>query len=275
MPTHLRERRRRLGARSAALVVLVASIVSAAPATVAASDTGRRAYIVTTGDTLSAIARSYGVTVEELAWLNGIEDPDLIFPGESIALGVDPTPVASGDVSAGDAASSSGNSTVDGTAAAGVDITTTATAAAAAASPPWVEQDTVRAYIVEAAKLWGWDPYLIMALAWQESGWRQDRVSWAGAIGVMQLMPDTAASLNDWLFTRNIDPFNNVWDNIEAGVAYLTVLYNETGNVAETIAAYYQGLGSLREDGWFPDTDAYVDNILFMRDMFAVGTLPS
>lgn len=273
MPTHLRERRRRLGARSAALVVLVASIVSAAPATVAASDTGRRAYIVTTGDTLSAIARSYGVTVEELAWLNGIEDPDLIFPGESIALGVDPTPVASGDVSAGDAASSSGNSTVDGTAAAGVDITTTATATAA--SPPWVEQDTVRAYIVEAAKLWGWDPYLIMALAWQESGWRQDRVSWAGAIGVMQLMPDTAASLNDWLFTRNIDPFNNVWDNIEAGVAYLTVLYNETGNVAETIAAYYQGLGSLREDGWFPDTDAYVDNILFMRDMFAVGTLPS
>jgi soluble lytic murein transglycosylase-like protein len=113
-----------------------------------------------------------------------------------------------------------------------------------------------------------------MALAWQESGWRQDEVSYVGAIGVMQIMPDTAAELDDWLFQRGLDPWNDVWDNIDSGVAFLTCLYQETDDVELAVGAYYQGLGSVQRDGFFPDTRAYVDNIFYMRDLFEAGELP-
>jgi hypothetical protein len=87
-------------------------------------------------------------------------------------------------------------------------------------------------------------------------------------------MPDTAAELDDWLFQRGLDPWNDVWDNIDSGVAFLTCLYQETDDVELAVGAYYQGLGSVLRDGFFPDTRAYVDNILYMRDLFEAGELP-
>lgn len=43
-------------------------------------------YVVQAGDTLSAIARTFGVTVEELAAANGISDPSAIFPGQQLVI---------------------------------------------------------------------------------------------------------------------------------------------------------------------------------------------
>ncbi|WP_199904961.1 LysM peptidoglycan-binding domain-containing protein [Nocardioides sediminis] len=43
-------------------------------------------YTVRTGDTLGDIGRSHGVTREELARLNGIAEPDLIFPGQELRI---------------------------------------------------------------------------------------------------------------------------------------------------------------------------------------------
>lgn len=43
-------------------------------------------YTVVSGDTLSAIAERYGTTYQELAKYNGIENPDLIFPGQVIRI---------------------------------------------------------------------------------------------------------------------------------------------------------------------------------------------
>lgn len=43
-------------------------------------------YVVQPGDTLSAIAARFGTSVRELARLNGIEDPDLIFAGASLVI---------------------------------------------------------------------------------------------------------------------------------------------------------------------------------------------
>ena len=231
-------------------------------------------HYVREGDTLSAIADAYGLSVRELVWLNGLDDPDLIFPGEWIALGPsDTSPTTAGE----DAAPATSNGAdalpaVD----AQLDVTPSAAVELAppAALPEWVDRETVRTELVVAASKWGWDPYLIMALAWQESGWRQDEVSGVGAIGVMQVMPDTAAELDAWLFQRGADPWNSVWDNIETGVAFLTCLYQESGDVELAIGSYYQGWGSVQRDGFFPDTRAYVDNILYMRDLFAAGELP-
>lgn len=43
-------------------------------------------YTIRTGDTLGDIGARHGVTREELAQLNGIDEPDLIFPGQEIRL---------------------------------------------------------------------------------------------------------------------------------------------------------------------------------------------
>jgi nucleoid-associated protein YgaU len=46
-------------------------------------------YTVRTGDTLGDIGRRYGVSREEIARLNGIDEPDLLFPGQELRI---PTP---------------------------------------------------------------------------------------------------------------------------------------------------------------------------------------
>lgn len=258
------ERPRRVAARGVTIAGL--ALLIGVPAAASAQDT----RVVRDGDTLSAIAESNGLTVRQLVWLNGLENPDLIFPGQVIALA--PSDVADEPVVDAGADDAANVATVAADGAATQDAL--APADTAAALPPWVDRATIRADLVAAADKWGWDPYLIMALAWQESGWQQDEVSDVGAIGVMQIMPDTAAELDDWLFRRGLDPWNNVWDNVDAGVAFLTSLYQETDDVELAIGSYYQGLGSVERDGFFPETHDYVNNILAMRDLFAAGELP-
>jgi LysM repeat protein len=241
--------------------LLVVTLVESSARNASADD----GYVVEYGDTLSAIADAYGVTVEQLAWLNGIDDPDLIYAGQFLfvipdyeAEPVDEQP----DVTGVDEPDSDDDwvDAPDDEVSSGV--------------PPYVDPWTIQDYLAQAAWLYGWDVNLIMALAWQESGWQQDEVSWVGAIGVMQLMPGTAASLDDWYFARDLDVWNNAWDNVEAGVAYLTMLYDETGSVELALAGYYQGLGSVYADGLFLETEDYVANILLLRDLFAEGILP-
>ena len=50
------------------------------------SNTGSVEYTVQSGDTLSAIARRYGTTVQELVDINNIQNPDLIYPGEKLRI---------------------------------------------------------------------------------------------------------------------------------------------------------------------------------------------
>ena len=266
------------GVPSALLLVVIAVVYALLPLVAHAQDP----HVVRTGDTLSAIAEEYGLSVQELVWLNGIDDPDLIFPGEVIALDTTDD-VALVSASDDDASASSDASASEAQATGPRTTTQSSTTRPTLTGRPTrrvtcqagFDRDTIREDLVAAADKWGWDPYLIMALAWQESGWRQDEVSYVGAIGVMQIMPDTAAELDDWLFQRGLDPWNNVWDNIDSGVAFLTCLYQETGDVELSIGAYYQGLGSVQRDGFFPDTRAYVDNILYMRDLFGRASCPS
>ena len=47
---------------------------------------GNNIYVVQPGDNLYSISQEFGVTVDELAKLNGIDVPDLIYPGETIAI---------------------------------------------------------------------------------------------------------------------------------------------------------------------------------------------
>lgn len=206
---------------------------------------GTPSYAVQSGDTLSGIADSFGVSVADLVSANGISNPDLIVTGQVLVIpGTSPSQVSSPP------------------------------SGSAAPSQVSVSRDEVRAMIFEAAEIHGEDPYLMMALAWRESGWRQNVVSSAGALGVMQLMPSTAEWAGPALVGREIDAAGSAWDNIETGVAFYTYLYSLTEDDYFALAGYYQGLYSVRTNGFYPETVQYVENILEMREQFITGELP-
>lgn len=255
--------------RLSVIVVALAALAAALPARQASAyDPESGGYVVEAGDTLSHIALYYGVSIEELIWLNGLDDPDLIVTGQVLQMAsnrAEPQVV----VDAGDDAVWVEPVVED----ADEEVVDDEPYVAPECCPPYADPETVRALLVDTAERYGWDPTLIMAQAWQESYWGQDEVSWVGAIGVMQVMPATAAELDDWYFEGEIDIWNSVADNIEAGVAYLTILYEETGSVELALASYYQGWGSVQRDGWFSDTHEYVDRIFMFQEMFQNGEL--
>lgn len=200
----------------------------------ATAPAGAGGHIVAPGETLSRIAADHGTTVAALAAANGIADPDLIPAGRVLTI-----------VPGGDGAAASG-------------------AAATARTAP--ADASVGDLITERALAHGVDPALARAVAWQESGWNQAITSEAGATGVMQLMPGTAEWLGDAVLGRPVDR-HDLPDNVDAGVAYLAWLERATGgDLATTIAAYYQGLAGVRERGWYDDTRDYVDDVLALRD---------
>jgi soluble lytic murein transglycosylase-like protein len=117
-------------------------------------------------------------------------------------------------------------------------------------------RDEVRRLVTRTARLHGVPPRLALAVAWQESGWRQRRVSSTGALGVMQVMPDTGRWMR-WYAGRQLR-LRDSHDNVLAGVLTLRYLLAHTRRDDSAIAAYYQGLGAVRRRGWFEDTKRYV-----------------
>ncbi len=99
-------------------------------------------------------------------------------------------------------------------------------------------------YFKQYSEIVGWDWRLIASLAYQESRFNPSAVSWAGAFGVMQLMPGTAQMYN-------VGPESSVPEHIVAGVSYLnwieSVLENyiedERERVKFVLASYNVGLG--------------------------------
>lgn len=124
-----------------------------------------------------------------------------------------------------------------------------------------VDGGTVRAAIDRWAATYRVDPKLARALAWMESGFQQDVVSSAGAIGVMQLLPETWEWV-DTMLLGEITP-RSYDGNIRAGVRYLRWQLDQfDGDVKLALAGYYQGARAVRERGLFEDTKQYVSVIL-------------
>ena len=101
----------------------------------------------------------------------------------------------------------------------------------------------------------GVDPRLIHAVIWQESKYKNDAASHAGAQGLMQLMPATAKRFGCE------DP-NDAQSNINAGVKYLRVLLKRfDGDVTLALAGYNAGEGNVEKYEGVPpfgETQNYV-----------------
>jgi soluble lytic murein transglycosylase-like protein len=124
-----------------------------------------------------------------------------------------------------------------------------------------VGRDTVRGAIDRWSVAYRVDPQLSRAVAWMESGFQQDVVSSAGAIGVMQLLPETW----EWVDTMLLGELTpRTYDgNVRAGVRYLRWQLDQfDGDVRLALAGYYQGARAVRERGLFDDTKQYVSVIL-------------
>jgi soluble lytic murein transglycosylase-like protein len=118
--------------------------------------------------------------------------------------------------------------------------------------------DDLAPIITDAAQRYELDERLLVAVARRESDFRRRLVSSAGARGVMQLMPETAATLG----VRNCF---NPRQNIFGGAKYLKQLEDMfDGDLDMMLAAYNAGPAAVRKYGGVPpyrETRAYVKSI--------------
>ncbi len=117
----------------------------------------------------------------------------------------------------------------------------------------------MQALIRSTANSMGVDPALALAHAYQESGFNMRAVSPANAVGAMQVLPSTG----DWIASVIGQDLNvlNPRDNVVAGVAVIAYNLDNTDNLDDAIASYYQGLAGVRNNGMYEDTKHYVASI--------------
>ena len=128
------------------------------------------------------------------------------------------------------------------------------------------------------------DPYLIAAIIYEESRFRQDSRSRAGAVGLMQIMPDTAL----WISQKTRQPYDGASlsrpeNNIAMGAWYFSWLRQKYGSENLALAAYNSGdqnmdrwlrdRGRLSEDGVissipYPETREFVRKVQLSREVY-------
>ena len=125
----------------------------------------------------------------------------------------------------------------------------------------------VASVIRRTAQRLGVDPALALGVAYQESGFQTRVVSPAGAVGAMQVLPGTGRWLSRDIVGRDLD-LRDVEDNAYAGVLQLKLLL-DVADTRTAVAGYYQGLSSVHRHGLFRDTKAYVASVMALRARFS------
>jgi soluble lytic murein transglycosylase-like protein len=128
-----------------------------------------------------------------------------------------------------------------------------------------LNRSRIEEMIREVSGRYSVDPALIRAVIQAESNWNSTAVSRKGALGLMQLVPETAQQMG----------VNNAFDprqNLDGGVRYLqTLLRRYNGDLDKTLAAYNAGPGAVDRAGGVPrlrETREYVRKITssYLRD---------
>jgi soluble lytic murein transglycosylase-like protein len=146
--------------------------------------------------------------------------------------------------------------------AVGVPAATTAPVTTSKASPAMLEQ------IVRGARMQALDPYLVKAVIQAESNFNPGAVSPKNAVGLMQVLPQTAQEIG-------LKPqgrmgvarlLHDPWVSILVGTRYLSGLVERFGRVDLALAAYNAGPSAVEKAGYrippYPETQAYVRKVL-------------
>jgi len=204
---------------------------------------GEGTYTVVRGDSLTRIARHFGVDVRLLAARNALRMSRILKAGTSLVIPASRAPTYPPAV-----------------------LAAAARDRAAMAALTRAPRSQVRRLVVQQAKEAGVPASLALAITAQESGFQQGVVSDADAIGAMQVLPSTAASLATTVLHRPLNLFD-VRDNVLAGVTLLHQLL-AAATVADAVAGYYQGLPGVRARGMDSDTRVYVADVLALQRGF-------
>lgn len=202
----------------------------------AAADTApvARSHVVAPGDSLWAIALEFDVTVDDLSTANGLESSAVLRPGQRLLV--------------------------------------TSQAAALAELPEDLRSDPERLALLPVFDAWagayGIPADLLKSLAWFESGWNNDKVSSADALGIGQVLPITADFVNEVLLGGASLDLYVPDENIQVSARYLRYLLDNAGSVRLAVASYYQGLTATRQHGIYESSEFYVDGILALRARF-------
>jgi len=237
-------------------------------------------HLVQPGETLSAIAVRYGKSISEIADQNGIQNPNLIFAGQTLQIThPDTTAVVRYVVQPGDSLSGIAQQhgvTIQSIVQANgigdpdhivigrvLEVPTSGTSGAPVSSA------TAEAALRDAEIEFGLPTGILRGLAWQESGWQQHVVSPAGAVGLTQLLPSTAEWVVEFLLGERLNWYFSAQDNARVGASFLRYLIDRAdGDVWWALAAYYQGWGSIERFGAFEDTRQYVENVLSLAEEY-------
>jgi len=265
-------------------------VVTALTTMLALTAAGSAGYTVRPGETLSGIAARHGVSVSSLAAANRIQDIHFIRAGAQLRL-------PSGATGGGGAAAAVVHTVKSGQTLGAIsahygvglrriaranDLSSyhwiyegqrlripgaTAVRSAVASATP-TSREHIGAIIDSTARQYGFHPRFIKAIAYMESGWNNDVVSSAGAVGTMQVLPSTGEFVGRYLVGRSLD-LSDPEDNVLAGTAFVSHLWTLTGGDPEKVlAGYYQGLRSVRINGLYDDTKNYIDVVMALRHRF-------
>ena len=114
------------------------------------------------------------------------------------------------------------------------------------------------------------DPALVAAVIYQESKFRADARSDSGAVGLMQLLPDTAKGIaaRTGGSQFEVDDLYDPEINVRYGSWYLRHLIDKYGTEERALAAYNGGQGNLDRGVMYPETRHYVDRVLELRGIY-------
>jgi peptidoglycan hydrolase-like protein with peptidoglycan-binding domain len=183
-------------------------------------------YVVKPGDSLTAIARTHGITLAKIAQLNRLDPAKPLLIGVKLRIPavVHAVPTAVSATNAG----------------------------------------TVRDSLDRWAAHYGIDRSLARALAWMESGYNNSVVSSVGAQGVMQLLPSTWDYVETVLIGSKVA--HDADGNVHVGMAYLNHLLDVFGGDQHlALAAWYQGERSVKARGPYKVSKAFVADVLALK----------
>lgn len=189
-------------------------------------------HTVSEGETLWAIAQTHGTTVAALLEANGWRDDHVLAVGAEVTL----------------------------------------PSMAGTSLPEELLNDPDKLALLPTFDRWaaeyGVPADLLKSLAWFESGWNNEVISSADAIGIGQLLPITADFVSDVLLRgEQLDP-HVAEQNIQLSARFLRYLLDETDSVDLAVASYYQGLTATRQHGIYNSSVFYVDGIIAQRVRF-------